>query len=390
MDTDGLKHTWSLAEKAGDEVPLYFYSHLFLHHPELRELFPVSMATQRDRLVSALGRIVSRVDELDDVAGFIQQLGRDHRRFRVVSDHYDAVGASLLATLEHFLGPQWTPQVAADWAGAYGTIATVMVQAAEEAEDVTPAFWEAEVAAVERRSVDVAVLQVRPHVEFPYEPGQSIAVEVPQLPRLWRYLSPANAPRDSGTIEFHVQRVPGGQVSAAILRSLSVGDTIRMGAPIGEAFTVASTDRRDLLMVVGGTGLAPMRGHLERIDREWQRSRTAPRVHLFHGARHPWNLYEHDLLTRLATRPWFDYTPVVSADPTYAGEQGLVGDVVSEHQDWRGRLALVCGSGAMVCHARDRLLEAGLAHQDIRFEQFATADGSARAMHPYDHPGETA
>jgi hemoglobin-like flavoprotein len=38
----------------GDAVPLFFYSDLFLRHPEARDLFPVSMAAQRDRLVHAL------------------------------------------------------------------------------------------------------------------------------------------------------------------------------------------------------------------------------------------------------------------------------------------------------------------------------------------------
>ncbi|HEU0180804.1 MAG TPA: globin domain-containing protein, partial [Agromyces mariniharenae] len=134
MDTAALKRTWAAAESLGDEVPLFFYSHLFLSHPELRGMFPVSMATQRDRLVGALGRIVSSVDELDEVVGFIEQLGRDHRRFEVIAAHYNAVGASLLATLKHFLGDGWTDEVAADWAEAYGLIATVMVKAAEESE----------------------------------------------------------------------------------------------------------------------------------------------------------------------------------------------------------------------------------------------------------------
>ena len=43
MNTAALKETWSAAEGLGDEVPLYFYSHLFLSHPELRDMFPVNI-----------------------------------------------------------------------------------------------------------------------------------------------------------------------------------------------------------------------------------------------------------------------------------------------------------------------------------------------------------
>lgn len=382
MNTAALKQTWALAETLGDEVPLYFYSHLFLSHPELRSMFPVSMATQRDRLVGALGRIVSSVDQLDEVTAFIQQLGRDHRRFEVIAAHYDAVGASLLATLEHYLGELWTEELAGDWAAAYGVIAGVMVQAAEESERTSPAWWTGRVTAVERRGLDIAVVQVGPDSPLSYEPGQSVAVEIPARPRLWRYLSPANAPRPDGSIEFHVQLIPGGQVSSTIVRDLAVGETIRMGAPVGQELTLDEAEReRDLVMVAGGTGLAPLRAHLERIDQGWQSTGRAPRVHLFHGARLPLGLYEHRLLQNLTARPWFSYTPVVSDDVSYTGQKGYVGDAAAAAGPWHDRLALVCGSAEMVRHTVAHLRTAGVAHSDVRFEQFATLDEDSHALH---------
>ncbi|HEX8781234.1 MAG TPA: globin domain-containing protein, partial [Nocardioides sp.] len=389
VNTAALKETWALAQSLGDEVPLYFYSHLFLSHPELRSMFPVSMATQRDRLVGALGRIVSNVDQLDEVVDFIQQLGRDHRRFEVIAAHYNAVGASLLATLKHFLGERWTDEVAADWAEAYGVIATVMVQAAEASEETSPASWAGEVIAVERRGLDIAVLQVRPEPDLPFLPGQSVAVEIPARPRLWRYLSPANAPRADRTIEFHVQMVAGGQVSSVIVRSLQVGETIRLGAPVGQELTLNEEERhRDLIMVAGGTGLAPLRSHLERIDQEWQATGRAPRVHLFHGARLPWSLYENRLLQNLAGRPWFTYTPVVSDDPSYPGRKGLVGDIAADSGALHGRLALVFGSPEMVRHTVARLRAGGIAHTDVRFEQFATLDEDSHDLHHHTHESQ--
>ncbi|MGW4929841.1 globin domain-containing protein [Agromyces sp. NPDC004153] len=389
MDTAALKRTWAAAESLGDEVPLFFYSHLFLSHPELRGMFPVSMATQRDRLVGALGRIVSSVDELDEVVGFIEQLGRDHRRFEVIAAHYNAVGASLLATLKHFLGDGWTDEVAADWAEAYGLIATVMVKAAEESESTSPASWGGHVTAVDRRGMDLTVIQVRPEPQLAFEPGQSVAVEIPARPRLWRYLSPANAPRADGSVEFHIQMVPGGQVSSSMVRHLEAGETIRIGAPVGQELTLDQEERRrDLIMVAGGTGLAPLRSHLERIDLEWQATGKAPQVHLFHGARLPWNLYENRLLKNLAVRPWFTYTPVVSDDPSYPGRKGLVGDVAAEEGSLHGRLALVCGSPEMVRHTVSRLRAAGIAPTDVRFEQFATLDEDSHELHHHTHDPE--
>ena len=103
MDIPAMRASFAKAAAAGDEAPLYFYSHLFLSHPETRQMFPVSMAHQRDRFFTALGDVVTRVDDLDALVPILQQLGRDHRKFGTLAAHYPAVGASLLATLEQNL-----------------------------------------------------------------------------------------------------------------------------------------------------------------------------------------------------------------------------------------------------------------------------------------------
>lgn len=380
VDAAALKRTWARVGGLGDQVPLYFYSHLFMSRPELREMFPISMAAQRDRLVGALGRIVSTVDQLDRATEFIKQLGRDHRRFTVIAPHHDAVGTSLLVTLEHFLGDDWTPQVAGDWARAYGIIAKVMVLAAEDAEQDTPAWWDAEVTDVDRRTLEVAVLQVRPTEPYDFAPGQSFAVQIPQRPRLWRHLSAANAPRPDGSLELHAQIVAGGQVSGVLAWRVKPGDVLKLGAPIGDQLVPDPDDARDLLMVAGGTGLAPLRAVLELLDRRWIDTGSGPAVQLFHGARYARNLYEHDWLTALAGRPWFAYTPVVSDGPTYPGARGMVGRIAA-HPRWAGRLAMVCGSPEMVKHSTQALRSTGFAATEIRYEQFGTVDEDSHLQH---------
>ncbi|MET9316521.1 globin domain-containing protein [Kribbella sp. NPDC003505] len=378
MDPDALKSSWALVAKAGDEVPLFFYSHLFLSHPEVREMFPVAMAAQRDKLVGALGAVVSNATQLDQVVPFLQQLGRDHRRFGAVAEHYSAVGASLLATLQHFLGAAWTSELAADWAEAYGLVSTVMVQAAEEsAEDEAPAWWSSEVLGVDRRTMDVTIVQIRPEQPLDYRPGQSVAMEIPYRPRRWRYYSPANAPRPDGSIELHIGLVPGGQVSGPAVRSLKRGDAVRIGAPVGESLKLPEDPGRDVVMIAGGTGLAPLRAMLEHLDRQ-SSTRPVPRVHLFHGARMPWNLYEHKQLTNLTQRPWFSYTPVVSDDTSYPGQRGLVGTVAAAQGSGADRTVLVCGSPGMVRHTVAELTAAGMPATDIHSESLGitTSAGS--------------
>ncbi len=173
MTARELQDSWDRVTRHGEKVPLYFYSHIFVSHPEVRSMFPLSMASQRDKFVSALGRIVSHADGIESDAEFLRHLGRDHRKFAVVAEHYNAVGASLCATLKHFLGSDWDEDLAAQWTAAYQVIARIMVEAAETSSESSPDWWDADVVSLERRTVDLTLLTVRPRVRVQVSPGAS-------------------------------------------------------------------------------------------------------------------------------------------------------------------------------------------------------------------------
>src|SRR4051812_1226468 len=271
-------------------------------------MFPVSMAHQRDRLFRALGDVVAMVDDLPAVVPILQQLGRDHRKFGTLAAHYPAVGASLLATLEHF-DDEWDDALAASWTEAYGLIAEVMIGAADEAAE-EPAWWDAEITDHDRRTVDVAVLQVRPGSPLDFLPGQAISVESDLRPRLWRWYSPANAPRPDGQLELHVKARDGGPVSSALVRQARVGDVLRLGPPVGHLALDTASDR-DLLLVAGGTGLAPLKALVDQVARQG----PPRRVDLFVGARIEDELYDRADLLRLAQEhAWLTVTLAVSQD----------------------------------------------------------------------------
>ena len=106
--------------------------------------------------------------------------------------------------------------MASDWADAYGLVAATMVAAAEESEETQPAWWDAEITEVARVSREIAIVRVSPDTPLPYRSGQSMALTIPHAPRVWRYFTPANAPREDGGIEFHVG--PVRAASSAHLR----------------------------------------------------------------------------------------------------------------------------------------------------------------------------
>jgi NAD(P)H-flavin reductase len=368
LETKRLKESFAHVARYGDEVALFFYADLFLRAPEIRDFFPVSMAAQRDRLLGALVKIVTDVDSLDSLVPFLRGLGRDHRKFGALAEHYDTVGASLLVTLAHFSGSNWTNDLAADWKAAYALVAQAMIEAAKEDEDLHPPWWDATVISHERRSFDIAVFRVAPLQRLPYAPGQSVAIESEDCPRTWRFYSMANAPRDNGTLDFHVRMVDGGALSSALTWRARPGSRLKLGPAVG-ALTL-DTSGRDILMVAGSTGLAPLKALLEQISAMG----NPPRVHLFFGARTAEGLYDLPDLEKMAAQVgWLGVTHAVSGDPgdpRYSGERGTIADVVSRYGPWQRHDAYICGSTAMVQATADRLASLGVPRDQIHVEDF--------------------
>jgi NAD(P)H-flavin reductase len=363
-----VRESFALVEKREADMAQYFYGMLFALDPPTREMFPANMEVQRSRLFQAVSHIVKLVDSPGELMPFLQQLGRDHRKFGVVSQHYDSLGIALLAAVKRYAGEVWTSEVEMAWAEAYAIMASAMQEAA--AADENPAYWPAQVVGHQRLTRELAVVTVRPDHPVPYAPGQYLSVETPQRPRLWRYLSPANAPRADGTMEFHVRSVEGGWVSQAIVAHARIGETWRLAAPMGRMLAHQHL-RREVLMVAGGTGLATMRSLLEDL----MGRPNPPRVHLFYGARESADLYDLPTLRRLASQyPWLTVVPVVEsasgADGTREAEIGTLADVVTRYGAWAEREVFVAGSPGMIRGTVSRMLVAGTPLDQLHYDPF--------------------
>ncbi|SED76570.1 NAD(P)H-flavin reductase [Amycolatopsis lurida] len=359
-----IRESFAAVETKAEELSQYFYGVLFSVSPDARALFPINMATQRNRLLRALVYVVQMVDRPDELATFLGQLGRDHRKFDVLGRHYDAVGVALIAALKRFLKDDWTPELEDAWVTAYGVISKNMREAAGK--EIGPAWWKATVVEHRLASRDVAVIKVRTDQPLPYRAGGYVSVEVPQRPRMWRYFSPATAPHDDGTMEFHVHAVRGGWVSRAIVHHTRRGDVWRIGPSLG-ALSVQRTESRPLLMVGGGTGVAPLLALLDEMSR-WKNN---PPVHLFFGGRRPEDLYALDELRGLTvTCPWLTVTPVTEEGTITGGDRGTLATAVTQRGAWKERDVYVAGSPSMIRATIAKLLAAGTDLARIKYDPF--------------------
>lgn len=365
-----VRESWAAVEPRSAEMTKFFYSMLFSLAPETRELFPADMEVQRSRFLRALVHVIQTVDRQDELRPFLEQLGRDHRKFGVVAAHYETFGTALLATIKTFAGELWTDEVQQAWAEAYTLMATAMTDAAEA--DPGPAWYPGEVVHHERIGRDRALIRVRLDHPLAYRAGQYVSVEVPQRPKLWRYLSPANAPNEDGILEFHVRAVSGGWVSRALVGHTGPGDEWHIGPPMGR-LTVDRESGRDVLMIAGGTGIAPLRSLIEERTEEADTAGDPQRVHLFYGGRVADDLHDLERLQRIALEnPWLTVTPVAESEAEGAGAlEGTLPDVVSEHGPWDEREILVSGSPEMLRATVSRLLAAGVPSHQIHYDPFS-------------------
>ncbi|HEY3685036.1 MAG TPA: globin domain-containing protein [Streptosporangiaceae bacterium] len=359
-----VKESFAGLENAGPTATRYFYGRLFAEDPRLRGLFPAALDVQRDRLLSALTRVVWSLDNTTELDDYLERLGRDHRRFGVTAEHYPAFGRALTATVRTFCEGEWSAELRGAWETAYDLVSSAMVRAAERTPDDTPPWWVGEVITHALAAPDIATLTVRPATPVPYEAGQHLPVQSPRWPRTWRHYSPAGAPRRDGLLRLHVRAVPGGWVSGALVRHTTVGDTLLLGAPTG-GMTYDQTGR-DLLLIAGGTGLAPLKAIVERAIALGHRRP----IYLFCCVRHSRDLYDTPDLVRLERlHPWLRVVPVVADEPGFDGLHGLAPDVVPRFRDWSDHDIYVCGPDAMVDETVTALIHADVPPDQIHHDQ---------------------
>ena len=113
-----------------EQAAALFYGRLFETAPETRALFTGDMTAQGQKLMGAITTVVTNLGAIETIVPVVQDLARRHVGYGVKPEYYPIVGAALLWTLDKGLADDFTPEVSAAWAAAYGALSSVMVAAA--------------------------------------------------------------------------------------------------------------------------------------------------------------------------------------------------------------------------------------------------------------------
>ena len=110
-----------------EQAAVIFYDRLFEVAPAVKSMFPADLTEQRKKLMGTLAVVVNGLGNLGSVLPAASALAKRHVGYGAKPEHYPVVGSALLWTLEKGLGEAWTPDVAAAWTEAYGTLSGYMI-----------------------------------------------------------------------------------------------------------------------------------------------------------------------------------------------------------------------------------------------------------------------
>ena len=223
---------------------------------------------------------------------------------------------------------------------------------------------------------------VRFGVEIPdreqlaFLPGQYVNIAVPGTD-MTRSYSFSNAPHET-QLTFLVKLTPGGAMSGYLADRAAVGDEITFTGPHG-SFFLREIDR-PVLLLAGGTGLAPILAMLRKMRTEGSHRKA----HLVYGVSTDADLVELDTLSEVAAGlTGFSWDYCVSDPASTAENKGFVMSLMRPEHMYDGDVAIyLCGPPPMVEAVRKHVAEAGIEPTGFYYEKFALAPPAAAEPPP--------
>lgn len=211
------------------------------------------------------------------------------------------------------------------------------------------------------RFFQVRIADMEKALAFKYRVGQFAMLSV--LAAGEAPFSISSTPSRPGLLEFCIRRT--GIVTRALFR-LKENDFIGIRGPFGNGFPVEKIKGKDVLIVMGGLGAAPLRSVLLNcLDNRDQFGR----VILLHGAKKPSQMIFRDEFLDLKKREDLECYLTVDEDDTKQWQEniGMVTSLFSKIDpiDPENTFSLVCGPPVMYKFVLDELLKLNIPKHQI-------------------------
>lgn len=189
--------------------------------------------------------------------------------------------------------------------------------------------------------------------------GQFMQVGVPGMGEC--PFTPSSDPKKTETIEFSVMKA--GSVTAK-LHEMEAGQILSLRGPYGKPYPIKDFYGKEIYIVGGGVGLAPLRAFLFALFHEID---NLKKIEVRFGARTPSDISYKKAIEDWKKRKNTNIVLTVDAgEPGWKGNVGLVTTILKNKDvDINNAVAIVCGPPIMMKFVNKRLLDMGFADKDI-------------------------
>lgn len=214
---------------------------------------------------------------------------------------------------------------------------------------------EAEITNIVQETSNIKTFTFRPVEPIPFKAGQFVEVTIPGLGEA--PFTPSSSPSIKETIEITIMEV--GKVTKA-LHNLEVGAKVGIRGPLGEPYPLDLFKGKEILIVGGGVGLAPLRALLFALFDEMKKYK---KIIVRYGARTPDDIvYRKDVTKGWGKKSLDVMLTVDKKDKSWKGNEGVVTTILSSDKlqcDIKKSVAVVCGPPIMMKFATFKLLDIG-------------------------------
>ncbi|MDP2173015.1 MAG: FAD/NAD(P)-binding protein [Candidatus Cloacimonadaceae bacterium] len=198
-----------------------------------------------------------------------------------------------------------------------------------------------------------------PEVEFSFKTGQFIEVTVENVGEA--PFTPSSSPLETKQLEITVMKA--GYVTDA-MHKMEVGQYMGIRGPYGRGYPLEAFYDKEVLIVGGGCGFAPIRSLLYNLKAISDKLR---KVTLCYGSKTPGDCIYKPYITELRETPKFEvYRSVDKTDESWQEKVGVVTVLLDEIEiDVANSVTVVCGPPIMMKFATKKLLEMGYPEDKI-------------------------
>lgn len=385
-----VKATVPVLKTNGTDLTKYFYTRMFTHNPELKNVFNMSnqaSGKQQNALAGAVLAYAEHIENPEVLINVLKSIGNKHVSLHITPEQYDIVGLHLISSIKEVLGDAASDELIEAWTQAYQELAQIMISIEYEMyesnlqKDGAWKGWRSFIIAdITEESSEIKSFYLKPkddHAIADYHPGQYISVKVfvPALgyeqPRQYS-LSSAFDPghyRISVKKEQNHPNSPDGIVSN-LLHGKNIGDEIWVSAPAGN-FHADSLSENPLVLISGGIGATPLLSILETHKKNlqtqkvvWLHSCRDEKVHAFKDHVSHLNQNNHWLTTHI----FYETVTMDKNDFIKKGRINLL-EIKDEILIDKAKY-YICGPEAFIKAQYGSLVQLGINKEDILYEEF--------------------